>query len=230
MHGDQGIVDKAEGEQADAGDVENEFPLHAEGDVFLGLRLKMLRIGKTPPGQDQKDQGDGAGNGQHRKGEGVSVQRGRIGLEQHGHVQKYGSQKRADLIQDLLQAEAFPNALLGGGEGEDRILGGLFDGLAHPLDHQKGAGPDPAVISHQRQGRNGQHVQNIPHDGHGPVLPAFVCQAPEHIPHGIADQFAQAGDKADGSGRGAQQRKICAPNAGCALVGHVGEQTDDAKQ
>ena len=229
MH-DDGIVDEAEGKQADAGDIQDELLLHVEGDVLLGLRLKVLRVGELPPGNQQQDQRDGPGDGQHRKACGIHLEGGAAGFQQHHHIQQHRPQERADLVQHLLDAEALAHPLLGGGKGHDGVLGGLFDGLAHALDHQQGTGPDPAVFSHQGQGRNRQNVQHIPGDGHGPVVLALIRQLAEHIPHGVAHQLPQARNEPDGPGGGPQQGQIRAPDAGRALVGHVRKQADDAEQ
>ena len=200
MHDYDGVVDKAEGKEADPGNVENELLFHAEGDVLLGVGLKVLRIGELVLGDEEQDQSDGAGDGQDGEGGGVGLKDGAVGLKQHHQVEEHRPQKGADLIQQLLDAEALADPLLGGGEGEDGVLGGFFDGLAHTLDHQESAGPDPAVFTHQGQGRHGNDVQYVAQDGHGPVAPGLVGQLPEEVTHGVADELAQAGDKADGSG------------------------------
>ena len=201
-----------------------------EGHILPGLRLKVLRVGEFPPGHQQQDQRNGPGDRQHGKAGGIHPERGAVGFQQHHHIQQHRPQKRPELVQHLLDAEALAHPLLRGGKGHDGVLCRLFDGLAHALDHQQGTGPDPAVLPHQGQGRHRQHIQHIAHDGHRPVALAFVGQPAEYIPHGVAHQLSQARNEPDGPGRGPQQGQIRTPDAGRALVGHVRKQADHAEQ
>ena len=230
MHDNERVIDEAEGKQTDAGDVENKTLLHAEGDILLGLRLKLFGVGEATAGVEQQQQGDAAGDRQHRKAERVGADGGGIGASEHHQPQQHRPQKGADLVEQLLQTKAAPGPLLGGGKGHDGILGRLFDGLAHALHHQQQAGGDPAVFSHQGQGRHGDDVQYIAQDHHGPVAAGAVGDAPEEVAHRVADEFSQAGDKADGPGRSPQQSQIGAADARSALVGHVRKQADDPEQ
>ena len=230
MHDDQRIVDEAEGKQADAGDIEDKALFHPEGDILLGLRLELFRVGEAAAGIEQEQEGDAAGNCQHRKTQGIGADGGGIGLTQHHQPQQHRPQKGTDLIQKLLEAEAPPGSLLGRRKGHDGVLGRFFDGLAHALDHQQHTGGNPAVFPHQCQGGDGDDVQHIAQNGHGPVAAGAVGDASEDVAHGIADEFPQTGDEPDGSGGSSQQGQIGAPDTGGTLVGHIRKQADAAEQ
>ena len=75
VHDDNGVIDKAEGEEADPGNIEDKFAFHPEGDISLGGGLKLLRVGEFAPGHKEQDQGNSARYGQHREAGGRSTER-----------------------------------------------------------------------------------------------------------------------------------------------------------
>ena len=183
MHDDDGIVDEAEGKKADTRDVEHEFLFHLEGYIFLRLRLKMFWIRELHAREDQQQDRDRSRDGKHGKAAGINRKGRAVGLKEHHEIEQYRARERADLIEHLLNAEAFSHALLRGGEGHDRVLRGLFDGLAHALNDEKSAGPHPAVLADERQRGDGQNIENIAEDRHRPVVLGLVREFSEDIAH-----------------------------------------------
>ena len=183
VHDDDGIVDEAEGKKADTRDVEHEFLFHLEGHILLRLRLKMLWIRELHAREDQQQDRDRSRDGKHGKAAGINRKGRAVGLKEHHEIEQYRARERADLIEHLLNAEAFSHALLRGGEGHDRVLRGLFDGLAHALNDEKSAGPHPAVLADERQRGDGQNIENIAEDRHRPVVLGLVREFSEDIAH-----------------------------------------------
>ena len=230
VHEHERIVDEAEREQADARNVEHELFFHFEGHVFLRLGLKVLGIREFPLRHEQQHERDRARNGQHGEARGIDLKRCAVRFEEHHQIQQHRAEKRPDLVEHLLDAEALADALLRGGKGQDGVLRGLFDGLAHTLDDEQRARPDPAVLADERERRHGQHVEHVADDRHRPVVLGLVRELAEHVAHRVAHELPEAGDEADRPGRGAQQRQIRAADARRPLVRHVGKQAHDSEQ
>ncbi len=200
VHEHERIVDKAEREQADARDVEHELLFHFERHVFLRLGLKVLGVRELPLRHEQQHERDRARNGQHRKARGIDLKRRAVRFEKHHQIQQHRAEERADLVEHLLDAEALADALLRGGKGQDRVLRGLFDGLAHALDDEQRARPDPAVLADERERRHGQHIEHVADDRHRPVVPGLIREFAEHVAHRVAHELAEAGDEANRPG------------------------------
>ena len=230
MHDDDGIVDEAEGKEADARDIEHEFLFHLEGDIFLRFRLKAFGVRELHAREDQQQDRDRPRNGKHGKAAGIDRKGRAVGLKEHHEVEQHRACERTDLIEHLLNAEAPAHALLRGGEGHDRVLCRLFDGLAHALNDEQSASPYPAVLADECQCGNSQYIEKIAEDGHRPVALRLVRQLAEHIAHRVAYELAESGHKADHARARPQQGKIRAANAGRTFVRHIGKQAHDAKE
>lgn len=230
VHDDDGIVDEAEGKEADARDVEHEFLFHPEGHIFLRLGLKMLGIRELHAREEQQQDRDRPRNGKHGKAAGINRKGRAVGLKEHHEIEQYRARERTDLVEHLLNTEAPSHALLRGGKGHDRVLRGLLDGLAHALDDEKSAGPHPAVLADERQRGDGQDIEKIAEDRHRPVPLRLVREFSEDVAHRVAHELAEAGHKADHARARPQKGKIRPADAGCTLVRHVGKQAHDAKK
>ena len=190
----------------------------------------MLGVRELPLRHKQQHERDRTRNSQHGKARGIGLKRRAVGFEEHHQIQQHRAEERTDLVEHLLNAEALADALLRGGKGENGVLRGLFDGLAHALDDEQRARPDPAVLADERERRHSQHVEHIADDRHRPVVLRLVRELAEHVAHRVAYELAEAGDEADRPGRGTQQRQVRAADARRAFVRHVGKQTHDAEQ
>ena len=210
MHDDDRVVDKPESEKADAGNVQDKLLLHLEGNILLGLRLKMLGVGELAARDDQQDDGYRAGDGKKRKTGGIDLIRRSISLEEHDKIEEHRTDERTDLIEHLLQTRALAHTLLRGSKGHDGVLRGFLYRLAHALHDEQSARGDPAVLTNKKgEQRHSHNIEHIARDSHGPVALCLVGQLAENIAHGIADKLAKAGDEADGRRGGVEQREIC---------------------
>lgn len=230
MHDDDRVVNKPEGKKTDAGNIQDKLLLHLEGNILLGFRLKMLGFGELAARDDQQDDGYRAGDGKKSEAGGIDLIGRSVGLKEHDKIEEHRTDERTDLVKHLLQAEALADALLRGGKGHNCVLRGLFYRLAHALHDEQRARGDPAVLTHEREQRHRDNIKQVTRDGHGPITLCLIGQLAENIAHGIADKLAKAGDKADGRGGGAEQRKIRPAYAGRALMRHIREETDNAEE
>ena len=137
MHCHQRVIQKTEGEKANTYYVEHKISPRFQRYILLGIRLKLLRIGKMKPCDDKQDKGDDSRDSKGKKAERIALKSAAAGLEKHYHIEQKGPKHRSELVEQLLQAEGLASSFLRSGKRYDSILCRLLDGLSELLDYQQ---------------------------------------------------------------------------------------------
>ena len=196
MHRHKRVIKEAEGEKADADDVQHEFAPDFQRYVFLCIRLKLFRVRKVQPGDDQEHKGQDSRDGKCKETETVALKCAAVSLEEHYDIEEQGAEYGAELVKQFLKAESLSGSFPRGGKGNYSILGGLFYGLAEFLDHQQYAGGNPPILPHKSQGGDGDQFQTITNNDDRPVFAGAVSEFARHEAEGIAHKFPKSGDQA----------------------------------
>lgn len=230
VEGNHGKVRKAEGIAADRRHVEHEGLLKVKLLVFLLDFLEHLRVRIFDFGEHHQSDGDERRNAQKSETNPVGRKQVAGAFDEADDKQNDRAEERPQLVKELLIGEALSSADLAGGKADQRILCRFFDGFADAFQNHQTAGQHPAVLRDQRQRRDCKHLKSVPHDHQRPVFLCLIRKEPGQEPQGIAAQLSHAGDKPDGCRRRAGKVQVFPQHAPRALVGHIGEQADNAHQ
>ena len=178
----------------------------------------------------QKSQRKGRRNCQQGKTPAVIRKGVAAALEIHHDKKHYGTGECAKLIQEFLQCEAAPHAVLCSGKRQKSVLGRFLDCFSGALGHDERGSPHPSVFRDQCQRRHCEKVNGISCNCQCPVLPCTVGQTACGIPQRVSDQLPQSGNKADCGSRRPGKAQIGAENTFSSLVSHVGKQAHNPHQ
>lgn len=198
--------------------------------VFLLCFLEHLRVRVFDFGEHHQRNGDKRRNAQKCEANPVGRKQVAGAFDEADDKQHHRAEERAQLVEKLLIGKAFSGADLAGGKADQRILCRFLDGLADAFQNHQTAGQHPAVLRDQGQRRDGKHLKGVAHDHQRPVFLCLIRKKAGQEPKRIAAQFSHAGDKPNGCRRRTGEVQVFPQHAPRPLVGHIGEQADNAHQ
>src|SRR5579875_2947492 len=134
-------------------------------------------------------------------------------------------ERRADLIECLVESESAAAADARSGFAEDRGDHRPSNTAPEPFTDHESRGGRPA--SRERERRDAQHIQEIADPRVQPILPGPMRDCTRDGSNRITREFAAAGHRTDRDAVRTEMAQECADDAAAAFVRHIGEQIDD---
>ena len=154
-----------------------------------------------------QESGDREQRERDRRGDRQRGERGLVvlmaGRDDQGDQQR--AKQRSELVQGLVDAEAPAVTHLSGGMGEHGVAGRVARRLPDPFEDDQQRRHLPAAG--EREQRHDRHLQDVAANRDRPVQASPVGAPSREQAQAVSEQFAEAGDHADGQSPGSSSPK-----------------------